>query len=152
MTDSSQEDRDRVGIELRYITRFHDWDPNPEIVSAIAEWHIRAVAAARAEVWVPGMAGSPDLAVQEVLSRFYSHHIKTAIGRLTAESSDLKLQLLTAIGSLNFYATGAVDGGARASAALRSLLVSAMEDRHAHHLDHDSHPRSPNGMGWHHSA
>jgi len=130
MSESSQEDLERVAAELQFIAGVHDCDPDPEILSAIAEWHLRAIAAARAEVWVPGMAGSRDPAVADLLSRFYSHHIKTAISRLNAETTELRLQLLTALGALNFYAKGAPDSGARARAALRLLLETANRERH----------------------
>jgi hypothetical protein len=117
-----QGERDRLATELRYATRRHNWDPSPEIIMAIVEWHMRAVAIATADVWVPGMAGSRDSFVQTVVDRFHTHQVGDAIGRLVNENTDLKLRLLQTLECVRFYADGATDGGCRAKAALAPLL------------------------------
>ena len=122
MIDSFLEDRERVASELQNIARFRNWNPNPKLISAIIDWHSRAVEAARVEVWVPGSLRCKGSDVEYPVDRFYNHYVKTAISRLTDEGSKLKLQLLTAIGTLSFYATSESDGGERAVIALRSLI------------------------------
>jgi hypothetical protein len=117
-----QGERDRLATELRYAIRHYNWDPSPEIITTIVEWHMRAVAIARADVWVPGMAGSRDSFVQTVLNRFHAHQVGDAIGRLVNENTDLKLRLLQTLECVRFYADGATDGGCRAKAALAPLL------------------------------
>jgi hypothetical protein len=119
-----QGERDRLAIELRYAIRHHNWDPSPEIIMAIVEWHMRAVAIARADVWVPGMAGSRDSFVQTVVDRFHTYHVGDAIGRLVDENTDLKLRLLQTLACVRFYANGATDSGSRAKAALDPLLAA----------------------------
>ena len=68
------------------------------------------------------MARSRDPIVKDVLSRFYTHRMGTAIGQLIDENSALKRQLLDAIDCIRFYAHGTNDDGSRARAALVPLL------------------------------
>jgi hypothetical protein len=114
--------RERLATELHYILRNHRWKPTPEIVGAIVDWQIGAVTAARTDSWIPGMARSRDPIVKDVLSRFYTHRMGTAIGQLIDENSALKRQLLDAIDCIRFYAHGTNDDGSRARAALVPLL------------------------------
>jgi hypothetical protein len=116
-------ERDRLATELRYVTRRYDWDPPQEIVAAIVDWHIEAIAAARADVWIPGMAGSRDPVVEEVLSRYYAHHIGTAVARLIEENTGLRQQLLQAVACVRSCATATADSGSRAKAVLEQLLI-----------------------------
>jgi len=125
-------ERDRVATELRYVTRRHDWDPPPEIVTSIVEWHIAAVAAARADVWVPGMAGSRNPVVEEVLSRYYAHHMSAAVVRLMDENTGLRQQLLTAVGCIRSYAKDDTEAGARAKAVLEQLLIEPADPGAGH--------------------
>jgi hypothetical protein len=114
--------RERLTTELRFVLRNHGWKATPEIVDAIVDWQIRAVTAARTDSWIPGMAGSRDPIVKDVLSRFYTYRMGTAVGRLIDENSALKRQLLDALDCIRFYAQGAADGGIRAKTALVPLL------------------------------
>jgi hypothetical protein len=116
-------ERDRLATELRFVTRPCDWDPPLEIVAAIVDWHIEAIAAARAEVWIPGMAGSRDPVVEEVLNRYYAHHIGTAVARLIEENTGLRRQLLQAMACIRSCAMETADGGPRARAVLQQLLI-----------------------------
>jgi hypothetical protein len=116
-------ERDRLATELRYVTRHHDWDPPPEIIDAIVDWQIETIAAARADVWIPGMAGSRDPVVEEVLNRYYAHHIGTAVARLIEENTGLRRQLLQAVACIRSCAMEKADGGARARAVLEQLLI-----------------------------
>jgi len=76
-------ERDRLGTELRHVTRHFDWNPPPEIVAALVDWHINGIAAARSgDVWVPGMAGCRDPVVQEVVNRYYAHQIGAVVAQL----------------------------------------------------------------------
>jgi hypothetical protein len=102
--------------------RGRGWDVWKDVVLA---WHIEAVASARAEAWVPGMARSQDPVVEEVLGRFYRHHMRLTIGRLKAENLDLRRKLVEALSCVRFYETGATDAGERAHSMLEGL------ERHA---------------------
>jgi hypothetical protein len=121
-------ERERLATELRYLTRRHDWNPTPEIVEAVVEWHIEAIAAARLDAWIPGMAGSRDPIVNEVLSRFHAHRMGTAVARLIDMNSELKQQLLHAVECIRFYAGGPSDDGSRAREALGPLLATEPQD------------------------
>jgi hypothetical protein len=116
-------ERDRVATELRYVTRHRDWDPAPDLVAALVDWQIEAVAAARSSVWIPGMARSRDPLVEEVVDRYYAHHIGTTVARLIEENTGLRQQLLRAVACVRSYATERADGGARAKAVLEALLI-----------------------------
>jgi len=133
MTEGSSEpgaswagERDRLATELRHVTSLYNWDPPPEIVAAIVDWQIKAIAAARNDMWVPGMAGCRDPLVEEVLSRFYEHHIGSATAKLATENTALKQQLVEALACIRFYALAGSDGGACAKAALENLLARRM--------------------------
>jgi hypothetical protein len=65
---------------------------------AVLEWHLKAFATARAEAWIPGLAGRPDHdpVVRKFLSRFYRHHMYVAIRRLRAENIELRRKALEA--------------------------------------------------------
>jgi hypothetical protein len=93
---------------------------------AILAWHMDAVASARAEAWVPGMARSQDPVVEEVLARFYRHHMRLTISRLKAENLDLRRKLLEAVACARFYETGASDAGERAHSMLAVLDPGAI--------------------------
>jgi transposase len=74
-----------------------------------------------------GEAGKLDPIVEQALSRFYSHQVKAAIGRLTVENVDLTTKLVSALKCIEFYAGGAMDAGAHAKAMIKILL--AQDDR-----------------------
>jgi len=76
-------EHDQLATELRYVARRFDWEPPPEIVAAILDWHIKGIAAARrADVWVPGMAGSREPVVEEVVKRYHAHRIGAVVAHL----------------------------------------------------------------------
>lgn len=112
------EQRQKAITELLYALRIFDWHPDPEIVAAIVDWHFRGIIEARTEMWVPGMAGSANPKVEEVLQKYYTHRIKSTIERLTAENVRLKQQVVAAADCLKYYASGETDGGTRANSEL----------------------------------
>ena len=116
-------ERDRLVTELRYVTRHLEWDPPADLMQTIVDWQIDAVAAARADVWIPGMAGSRDPLVEEVLSRFYAHHIGSAVTRLIDENSDLKRRLVNALACIRSGAQRQTEGHSPERAALEVLLA-----------------------------
>ena len=87
----------------------------------VLRWHIEAVASARAEAWIPGMAGPQDPVVEEALSRFYRHHMRLTISHLRAENLDLRRMLVDAAACARFYACGATDAGEHARRLLAAL-------------------------------
>jgi hypothetical protein len=124
-------ERERLATELRYLTRQYNWSPAPEVVEVIVDWQIEAVAAARMDAWIPGMAGSRDPVVNDVLSRFYAHRMGVAVARLIDANSELKQQLLHAVECIRFYAGGPADDGSRARAALGPLIATEPQDEDA---------------------
>jgi hypothetical protein len=118
-------ERDLAAAQLDDIVlanRGRGWAVWKEIVLA---WHLEAVANARAEAWVPGMARSQDPVVEEALSRFYRHHMRVTIGRLKAENLELRRKLIEAVRCVRFYETGATDAGERAHSMLEGLQSHA---------------------------
>jgi hypothetical protein len=100
---------------------------------AVLAWHLEAVAIARAEAWVPGLARSQDPAVEEALSRFYRHHMRLTIGRLKAENLELRRKLIDAVACVRFYESGATDAGERAHSMLAGLerhMADAAKAKH----------------------
>jgi hypothetical protein len=116
-------ERDRLATELRYVTRHHDWDPSPDLLWTIVDWQINAVAAARADVWIPGMAGSRDPLVEEVLSRFYAHHVGRAVARLLEENAGLKRRLVDALACMRSGTMDRDEDGSPTRAAVEALLA-----------------------------
>src|SRR5262245_27432499 len=95
-------DWDRIAAELRYLIHVHDWDRTPACRRALVEWHLQAIATARAETWIPGLAGSPYPAVEKALRRLHQHHCSGIIRRLRDDNTRLTLQLLTARACVEF--------------------------------------------------
>ena len=137
MTQGSQQDgfrvheRDRLAAELRYVTCRYNWDPSPEIVAAIIDWHIAAVEAARNDMWVPGMAGSRDPLVEEVLSRYYAHHLGAATAKLIEENTALKQRFVEVLACIRFYALAGSDGGASAKTTLERVIAHGIKSTRA---------------------
>ncbi len=111
-------ERDLAAAELDDIALAHDGKPWAVWRDVVLRWHADAVANARAEAWIPGMAGSQDPVVEEALRRFYHHHTRVTIGRLKAENLELRRKLVDALSCARFYASGASDAGARANTVL----------------------------------
>ena len=63
---------------------------------AVLEWHCAAVAKARTEAWIPGMALSQDRTVEKVLKRFYHHRVGVMLRALKAENLTLRRDLISA--------------------------------------------------------
>ena len=112
---------DLAAAQLDDIALANEGRPWPVWKDDVVRWHIEALANARAEAWIPGMAGSQDPVVEETLSRFYRRYMRMAIGRLKAENLELRRKLLDALACARFYASGATDAGVRAHSMLTSL-------------------------------
>jgi hypothetical protein len=63
---------------------------------AVLEWHCAAVAKARTEAWIPGMALSQDRMVEKVLKRFYHHRVGVMLRALKTENLTLRRDLISA--------------------------------------------------------
>jgi hypothetical protein len=114
-------ERDLAAAQLDQIAVAFDGAPTSCWKDAVLRWHLQALADARAEAWIPGLVDTNDPMVEEALGRFYRHHMRATIGRLKAENLDLRRKLLDAVACARFYATGAVDEGARAHRMLTRL-------------------------------
>jgi hypothetical protein len=96
-------ERDLAAAQLDEITLANQergWEAWKEVVLS---WHLETVAAARAEAWIPGLARSQDPAIEEVLGRFYRHHLSATVVR----------------------ESGAIDAGERAHSILINLRLYA---------------------------
>jgi len=118
-------ERELTEAQLQELALAHDGQPWCAWKDAVAEWHVQSLAAARAEAWIPGLAGSQDPIIEEALGRFYRHHVRAVVNRLRAENLELRRKMLEALECARFYASGRSDAGQRANAALRSLLPPA---------------------------
>jgi hypothetical protein len=114
---------DLVCVQLDELASVHDGQPWPAWKDAVVEWHVRALASARSEAWIPGLAGPQEPVVEEALGRFYRHHVFMAVSRLRNENVELRRKLIEAVQCARFYASGATDGGGRASSVLKELLT-----------------------------
>jgi hypothetical protein len=117
-------ERDLASAQLDELALAHDGVPWTAWKDAVLDWHLQRFATARAEAWIPGFAGSHDHdpVIKKLLSRFYRHHMHTAIHRLRAENIELRRKIVDAVECTRFYASGAIDAGERATTMLRSLL------------------------------
>jgi hypothetical protein len=118
-------ERDLAAAELDDIALAHDGEPWAAWRDVVLRWHADAVAHARAEAWVPGMARSQDPVVEETLRRFYHHHTRLTISRLKAENMELRRRLVDALACARFYASGESDAGVRATTMLSGLNLPA---------------------------
>jgi hypothetical protein len=114
-------ERDLAAAQLDDIALAHAGRPWTAWRDAVLRWHLKAVASARAEAWVPGMGGSQDPVVEEALSRFYRHHMRVTIGHLKTENLELRRKLVDVIACARFYAGGGTDAGERAHSVLAEL-------------------------------
>jgi hypothetical protein len=114
-------ERDLAAAELDDIALDNRGRPWVVWRDAVLRWHMKAVANARAQAWIPGMAGAPDPVVEEALGRFYRHHVRVTIGHLETENLELRRNCIAALSCLRFYANGVSDAGERAQATLVQL-------------------------------
>jgi len=115
-------ERDLASVQLEELAVAHHGHTWASWKEAVLEWHLRALAEARSQGWVPGLAGRQDALVEEALSRFHGHYVRVMIIRLRAENFELRRRMLDATECARFYASGATDAGARANSVLHSLL------------------------------
>ena len=114
-------ERDLDAAQLDDIASAHDGKPWADWKDVVLRWHFEAIASARAEAWIPGMAGPQDPVVEETLSRFYRHHMRITIGQLKEENLELRRRLVDALACARFYASGASDAGKRANTMLAKV-------------------------------
>jgi hypothetical protein len=130
-------ERDLAAAQLDDIALTFAGRPWPVWRDVVLRWHLKAVASARAEAWIPGMGGSQDPVVEEAISRFYRHHMRVTIGHLKTENLELRRKLVDAIACARFYAGGGADAGERAHSVLAGLEPAAIVStrtgvRHSH--------------------
>ena len=114
-------ERDLAAAELDDIALDNRGRPWVVWRDAVLRWHMKAVANARAQAWIPGMAAAQDPMVEEALARFYRHHMRVTIAHLEVENLELRRKCVVALSCLRFYASGVTDVGARAHATLAQL-------------------------------
>jgi hypothetical protein len=121
-------ERDLAAAQLDDIARTHAGEPWASWKDVVIEWHVRTIADARAEGWIPGMSGAQDPVIEQALSRFYSYHMRAALARLKAENTELQRKLIDAVACARFYASGHSDAGERAHSVLEELLAETLAD------------------------
>src|SRR4030081_3212228 len=102
---------DLAAAQLDDIALSNRGGPWADWKDAVLRWHMKAVANARAETWIPGMASSQDPVVEEALGRFYRHHMRVTISHLKSENLELRRRLVVAGGRGRFF--GRWGGGGR---------------------------------------
>ena len=122
-------ERNLAAAQLDDIARTHAGEPWASWKDVVVEWHVRTIADARAESWIPGMGAAQDPAIEQALSRLYSFHMRAAIARLKAENTELQRKLIDALACARFYASGHTDSGERAHSALEELLAETLADK-----------------------
>jgi hypothetical protein len=118
-------ERDLAAAQLDDIVLANQDRGREVLKEVVLAWYLEAVANARAEAWIPGLARSQDPLVEEVLGRFYRHHMSATVVRLKAENLELQRKLIDAVACARFYETGATDAGERAHSMLASLRPHA---------------------------
>jgi hypothetical protein len=115
-------ERELATVQLDDMALAHVGKPWIAWKNAVLEWHLQQIAQARAEAWIPGLAGVRDPAVDQALSRYYGQDARAVVASLRAENNELRRKFLDAIACVRFYASGGIDTGARAHAVLTKLL------------------------------
>jgi len=115
-------ERQLAAAQLDDIALAHAGKPWGSWKNIVVEWHVQALADTRAESWIPGMSGPQEPAVEQALTRLYSHHMRATIARLKAENTELRRKLIDAAACARFYANGGSDAGLRARAVLGTLV------------------------------
>src|SRR5262249_43677920 len=75
-------DRVLAGAQLADTAGTQAGKPGAWWKGVVVEWHVQPIADARADSWIPGMAGNRAPAIEQLLSRLYSHHMRPAVARL----------------------------------------------------------------------
>lgn len=119
------DERDLASAQLDELALVNEGLPWSAWKDAVLDWHLQRFATARAEAWIPGLAGHADPAVEKLLRRYHRHHMHAAIQRLRAENIALRRKIIDSAECARFYATGASDAGEHASTLLRSLFSPA---------------------------
>jgi hypothetical protein len=117
--------------EIRELASTHGAEVGPDFVAALADWHMHAVAAARTEIWIPGLAAQSDPLVEELIKRFHLHRFEEMLTQLRERAFRLTARQIKLIECARFYAAGSWDGGAKARLALEESLAS-LRHRKAH--------------------
>jgi hypothetical protein len=116
--------------EIRELASTHGAELGPDFVAALADWHMDAIAAARTEIWIPGVAAQSDPLVEELIKRFHLHHFEETLIQLRERVFRLTARQIKLIECARFYAAGSWDGGTKARLALEESLTS-LRDRKA---------------------
>jgi hypothetical protein len=117
--------------EIRELASAHGTEVGPDFVAALANWHMDAVAAARTEIWIPGLTAQSDPLVEELIKRFHLHQFEARLAQLQERVFRLTARQIKLIECARFYAAGSRDGGTKARLALEESLTS-LRNRKAH--------------------
>ena len=102
-------ERELAAAELEYIALTAGGSAADVWKQAVLEWHCEAIAKARAEAWIPGLARSQDQRVEKVLKRFYHHRIGVMLRALKTENLKLRGDLINALRRVRLHQKGAMD-------------------------------------------
>jgi hypothetical protein len=87
-------EREFVSAQLDQLALTNEGLPWSAWKEAVLEWHLEALAAARSEAWIPGLADGVNAIVERALERLYGHHVAAAIKRLRVENIRLRRRML----------------------------------------------------------
>jgi hypothetical protein len=87
-------EREFVSAQLDELALTNEGRPWSAWKEAVLEWHLDALASARSDVWIPGLADSGDPVVDKALERFYGHQMAAAMRRLRTENVELRRRVL----------------------------------------------------------
>ena len=87
-------EREFVSAQLDELALTNEGRPWSAWKEAVLEWHLDALAAARSDVWIPGLADSGDPVVEKALERFYGRQVAATIKRLSTENVELRRRVL----------------------------------------------------------
>jgi hypothetical protein len=101
-------EQDLAAAELEYITRTSQGSGVNTWKNAVLTWHCEALAKARNEPWIAGLARSHDPIVDRVLRRFYRDRV-SAMLKVIVENLELRRDLIDALMCIRSYQRGGSD-------------------------------------------
>ena len=106
-------EQDLAVAQLDYIALVSEGRDRDTWKAAVLEWHCAAVAKARAEARIPGMALARDPRVQEVLARLSDDQIGVMLRHLMTENLKLRRDLVNALSRIHLHQRDSTDSGER---------------------------------------
>jgi len=104
-------EQDLASAELEYITQASQESGADAWKTAVVEWHCEAMAKARNEPWIAGLARSHDPIVDKTLKRFNRDRVGAML-RVIAENLKLRRDLIDALMRIRLHQRAGSDARA----------------------------------------